>query len=424
MADFTITLSDGNTLTYSTDPARLVDSSGSRIDLSRFAYQYVDAPADAGQIPFSPENPVIGKDNPRILKIQLGLGCNFACSYCSQGGQKEDASSSKDAESFDLEFVTERPDKVELWGGEPLLYWKKIQALVAKIDAKWPGIPRSIVSNGSLLTRERVDWLFDNGFTVALSHDGPGQELRGDDPLDDIEMRKVWQYFFDKFGERAAINSVLTAKNFDLFMLWMWFEERLGEVKLNIEDIVTDYGGAKMNDAELEQIYQSVKKHASSGLAMVFPRMRWSMLHFMETLAIAKPLAGSHQVCGMDRKDQLAVDLHGNVLTCQNAGAESGHKIGTTEDLSVVHLNTATSYMNRPNCGECPVVHLCYGSCMFLEGKEFESSCRASYWHNKAMLEGAIKLLTGKDVVGISGWKPAPVRRVIPIKVMSGAPNV
>lgn len=415
MADFSISLSDGSTLTYSTDPALLIDESGNRVDLSRFAYQYVEADADVGQIAFSPDNPVIGKVQPKLLKIQLGLGCNYSCSYCSQGGQKEDATSSKDAEEFSLDFVTDQPDKIELWGGEPLLYWKKIEAIVPKIDAKWPGVRRSLVSNGTLLTPERVDWLFDHGFSLALSHDGPGQSLRGPDPLEDEYTLGVWKYAIEKFGDRISINSVLTAKNFDLFMLWMWFEQRLGEVKINVEDVVTDYGGAKMSDEDLRNIYQSVKKHASSGLAMAFPRMRWTMLQFIESLAIAKPLIGGGQACGMDRKNQLAVDLHGNVLTCQNTGAESGHKIGTVSNLESVALNTSTSYMNRPNCMRCPVVHLCYGSCMFLEGKEFESSCRASYWHNLAMLEGIIKLLTGKEVVSFSGWYPAPVRRVIPI---------
>lgn len=420
MARFEITLEDGSELFYFTDPAMLVDKVGRKVDLSRFAYEYVNAPFPETQIAFSKDNPVVGKDQPRILKIQLGLGCNYSCSYCSQGGQKEEPTSSKDAEEFDLDFVTERPEKVELWGGEPLLYWKKIQALTPKIEAKWPGIRRSIVSNGTLLTKEKIDWLYDNGFSMALSHDGPGQHLRGEDPLQDKEMADLWRYVFEKFGERASINSVLTAHNHDLFQLWMWFEERLGEgIKVNVEDIVTDYGGAKMDDATLQSVYQSIKMHASSGLAMVFHRMRWAMLQFMETLAVRKPLEGANQVCGMDRKDQLAVDLHGNVLTCQNAGVESGHKIGTVSDLSKVELNTSTSYMNRPNCKECPVVHLCYGSCMFLDDKDFESSCRSSYWYNRAVMEGVIKLLTGKKVSTIKGWKPAPAKRVIPIKVTS-----
>jgi len=414
--DFLIELDDGRTLTYNTDPCALTWEDGTPVDLKRFAYNYVDAPSQSDQIAFGKDTPVVSKASPRVLKIQLGLGCNYSCSYCSQGGQKEEATSSKDAEEFDFKWVSGCPEKVELWGGEPLLYWKKIEALVPKIHAEFGKIRISIVTNGTLLTKERVDWLYDKGFTMAISHDGPGQHLRGEDPLQDPEKLAVWCYAFEKFGERISINSVLTAYNHDLFDLWMWFEERLGTVKLNVEDIVTDYGGAKMSDEDLMKVYESVKKHASSGLALVFPRVRFAVQQFMETLAIKKPLFGASQVCQMDRKDYVAVDLKGNVLTCQNAGAQD-HTIGNIADLGAVKLDTATSYMNRPNCKSCPVVHLCYGSCMFLEGKDFDSSCRASYWYNRALIEGAIKLLTGSEVFTISGWKPQSAMRVIPIKV-------
>lgn len=418
MAQFTLTLSNRECMIYETDGATLTYR-GERVDLSRFSYQYVDAPSDSDQVPFSPDAPLQGKSGkPRILKIQLGLGCNYSCSYCSQGGQKEEATSTQDAEDFSLDWVDAAPEKVEFWGGEPTLYWKKLEALTAKIDAKWPGVRRSMVTNGTLLTKERVDWLFDAGFTLALSHDGPGQSLRGEDPLEDSAMRELWKYLFQKFGERASINSVLTAGNHDLFDLWMWFEQRLGTVKVNVEDVVTDYGGATMSDEHLKAIYESVRTYAKSGLAMAFPRLRWSMLQFMATLALKKPLLGGHQVCGMDRHDSLAVDLNGNVLTCQNAGAASGHKIGSVEHLGDVSLNS-TSYMARPNCTSCPVVHLCYGSCMFLKDADFESSCRSSFWFNLAILEGVVHLLTGETVVNISGWKPAQARRVIPIKVMA-----
>lgn len=418
MAEFVITTKDGEALVYNTDPATLLRADGSRIDLSRFGMGYAEAaPTDSGQTAFDFDTPVVGKTAPRILKIQVGLGCNYSCSYCSQGGQKEELTSTADAESFDLGWVEGAPDKVEFWGGEPMLYWKKIQALVPKVEERFPSARKSVVTNGTLLTKERVDWLFDHGFSMAISHDGPGQALRGEDPLEDPETRAVWRYAFDKFGDKICINSVITPMNFDLFALHRWFEERLGNVKLNVEDVVTNYGGAELSDADLKPLYEKIREYASSGLAMAFPRIRWSMLQFMETLMLSKPLEGSHQVCGMDRKDQLAVDLNGNVLTCQNAGAASGHKIGTIDDLENVKLDTATSYMRRENCASCPVVHMCYGSCMFLEGKEFESSCRASYWYNRALLEGVIKLLIGKEIDTISGWQPAPTKRVIPIKV-------
>lgn len=418
MAHFVITLENGEELEYTTDPCTLTWGNGARVDLSKFGYTYLDeAPTDNDQIPFSPENPVKGKRHPRILKIQLGLGCNYSCKYCSQGGQKEEGASTVDADNFDLDWCVSFPDKIEFWGGEPLLYWKKLQALVPKIKARFGDVRMSIVTNGTLLTLARVDWLYENGFTMAISHDGPGQAVRGDDPLEDPEMLATWMYAIRKFGERICINSVITEKNYDLLQLWVWFESRLGRVKLNVEDVVTNYGGEPMSDETLKALYESVKGHAESGLALTFPRIRWSMQQFMESLVLTKPLAGSHQVCGMDRKDQLAVDLHGNVLTCQNAGVESGHKIGHVSSLLDVTLDTSHSFMVRENCSNCPVVHLCYGSCMFLQGKEFEASCKASYWYNRALLEGAIRLLTGLKVSKIDGWTPIRARRVIPIKV-------
>jgi uncharacterized protein len=418
MAQFEI-LTDKGTFTYSTDGAELLSPDGSPVDLSRFAYVYGEPFKDDGEA-FSADSPVIGKSNPRILKIQLGLGCNMACSYCSQGGQVEDASATKDAYAFleNLDWLAEPPQKIEFWGGEPMLYWKKIEILAPALRARYPKARMSVVTNGTLLTMQRALFLRDLGFTMAVSHDGPGQALRGADPFADNDWLETIRAVFKLFGEDICFNAVITPQNIDLFKTWMWFEERMGfTVKVNIEDVVTDYGGAQWSTADLKKLSDSIRQHVSSGLALAFPRLRWSVQQFMESLANKKALAGSHQVCGMDRRDQLAVDLHGQVLTCQNAGAESGHKIGTVDDLPGVRLDTSKSWAARPHCHECPVVHLCYGSCMFLEGADFESSCHASYHYNRAILEGCIMLLTGAKVQSVSGWKP---RAIIPIEVAHG----
>lgn len=411
MAKFEID-TDRGVFVYDTDPARLVGPDGERVSLERFAYRYVDAaPADNDAPAFSPDAPIVGKDQPRVLKIQLGLGCNFSCSYCSQGGQKAENTGTADVHEFLANLGTwlhEAPEKIEFWGGEPLLYWHKIRLLVPALRERFPDARLSIVTNGSLMTREHAQWLFDMGFTMAVSHDGPGQALRGEDPFASPEWVDMMRDVFRLFGDRVCFNVVITPLNYRLVETLLWFEARMGfEVRVNVEDIVTDYGGAKWSAADLERMADEILRATSSGLAFAFPRIRWSAQQFMEGLAIAKPLPGSHQVCGMDRTDQLAVDLRGNVLTCQNAGAESGHKIGTVGDLAGVKLDTARSWATRPNCHECPVVHLCYGSCMFLDGPEFESSCRASFYYNRAIVAGLIKLLTGAEVRSISGWKPA-----------------
>ena len=422
MATFDIHTDQG-LFVYDTDPCSLTDPNGQPVNLSRFAYQYMDAPATDNDAPaFSPDAPIVGKDQPRILKIQLGLGCNYSCSYCSQGGQKAENTGTADARDFLVnldKWLTEAPEKIEFWGGEPFLYWHKIKVLVPALRERFPDARLSIVSNGSLLDMEKALWLNEHGFTMAISHDGPGQALRGEDPFEDDAWREMIRQVFRLFGERITFNVVITPLNYRLIQTLMWFESRMGfEVKVNIEDIVTDYGGAKWTLDQLRGMADEIRHAVGSGMALFFPRLRWSVQQFLEGLAIAKPLTGSHQVCGMDRTDQLAVDLKGNVLTCQNAGAESGHKIGRVDDLAAVKLDTARSWATRPNCHECPVVHLCYGSCMFLDGPEFDSSCEASFFYNRAVIAGIVKLLTGAEVHSISGWKPAR-KAAFPVPVVT-----
>jgi uncharacterized protein len=41
----------------------------------------------------------------------------------------------------------------------------------------------SVITNGSILSDEIIDWLMMLDFAVAISHDGPGQSVRGPDPV-------------------------------------------------------------------------------------------------------------------------------------------------------------------------------------------------------------------------------------------------
>ncbi len=119
MAQFTVNTDQGDFI-YETDGCALRGPDGELVDLSAFGYtQYLlGVPTDNGQEQFSSAAPMLGKVQPRILKIQLGLGCNYSCSYCSQGGQVEDKTSRADAQEF-LDrldsWLTDPPHKIEFW---------------------------------------------------------------------------------------------------------------------------------------------------------------------------------------------------------------------------------------------------------------------------------------------------------------------
>ena len=71
---------------------------------------------------------------------------------------------------------------------------------------------------------------------------------------------------------------------------------------------------------------------------------------FYASIQRRRPIEALGQKCGMDSPDAIAVDLRGNVMTCQNTGAKGVHKIGHVDDFSAIALDTATHFAFRPEC--------------------------------------------------------------------------
>jgi uncharacterized protein len=103
----------------------------------------------------------------------------------------------------------------------------------------------------------------------------------------------------------------------------------------------------------------------------------------------------------MDREDTIAVDLQGNVLTCQNVTSVTkapngkSHKIGHVNQFDNIKLNTSTHWKFREECSKCPVLQVCKGSCMFLEGEYFKLSCDAAYSDHIPFFAVAFEAVTG-----------------------------
>jgi uncharacterized protein len=374
--------------------------------------------------PLDPEHPAGKSTAVDRLKIQLGLGCNYSCSYCSQANHvPEQAKSSKrDVEEFleSIAWLENAPDKIEFWGGEPLLYWHKLELLVPELRKRFPESTMSMVTNGSLLTYQKISQLENWHVRVTISHDGPGQELRGDDPFEDPEWVEMIRHLYDSHG--VVFNMVLTRKNLDPAAGVKWIRERLGRpVVVNVESIVNVHDAGSegpMTDEELDLVRNNLFEGMILGELDDVPILNWKLAHFLNTIMTGQSREASGQKCGMDRHDWLAVDLKGNVLTCQNTGAEGIHNLGHVTDMENVKLDTATSHRQRTECQECPVVHLCYGACMYLNGLEFEQTCRNEYAANLGVLQAALYFLTRKVLVGIRPLeKTTPRRKHIPIAV-------
>lgn len=410
-------------LTYNTDNSSLKYDDGTSVaEVQGFDHRIAEQ--------HSPSAPIGKQKDVRILKVQLGLSCNYECTYCSQRFvPRSDETNPDDIDDF-LKMVDANLSlgdgdglRIEFWGGEPFVYWKTLKPLAERLRLKMPKAEFSIITNGSLLTDEKIDWLLAMGFGMAISHDGPGMKHRGPDPLEDpavaATVRRAFA-LFRAYGRNISFNTMMHAENMERGPVIEYFREFLqsddfGIGEGGIVDAYDEDGAAISLNTKAQRF--SFRRKALEEM-MSIDLGKWSAVGlkvnaFVRSVNSAQPITSLGQKCGMDQKDAIAVDLRGNVLTCQNVSAVStnpageSHNIGHINDLGLVALKTSTHLSQRNGCPECPVVHLCGGSCMFLSGRLWDVSCNNAYTENVAYMAYAIYTMTGHIPVWIEAdWLP------------------
>ncbi|MBO6510204.1 MAG: radical SAM protein [Roseibium sp.] len=366
----------------------------------------------------SPETPGRKTNDTNVLKIQLGLGCNYTCSYCLQSSQIQDAvkTGTRDAEIFlknieNHNWFGDDVSRIEFWGGEPMLYWHKVRILLPELKKRWPKASFSTITNGSMFNEQIIQDMEDYDFSFAVSHDGPGhKQTRGPDPLDEPERAEWLKRAVEIFGSKGKMscNAVLTSSNYDCNAIIDWFEEHLPGVIVGFEGIGYDYHGDASTRWTVEKLEDMRNKLASGlmdGSLHRSPGLVDYMYRFAETLAFGRPSKALGQRCGMDRAEHISVDLLGNIMTCQNTGSMGKHRLGHMMSLEKATLDTSWHWSKREECSSCPVLQMCAGGCMYLDmdSDNWKASCNTEFYYRTAILTAALFHMTGGELAYIEG---------------------
>jgi len=120
---------------------------------------------------------------PGLHILVLTLRCNHKCLYCQSsaagvGSKDTDMSAATAKKCVDFAFQSPNPGiTIEFQGGEPLLNWEALKAAVlhARAKAKKAGkdLRLALVSNFSLMTEEKAQFLMENEVSICTSLDGP-----------------------------------------------------------------------------------------------------------------------------------------------------------------------------------------------------------------------------------------------------------
>ena len=165
----------------------------------------------------------------RRICVPLSLDCNLHCKYCYRDLEKLD--SIPDFTSDMIQYLQNlNPswcEAVIASGGEPLLHWDKVLELFSYTPKN---VHKVIMTNGTLLTQDKVDYINENNIEISLSHDGKMTEfLRGIDVFNDKILLNLIKQI-----EILRIYAVCTVYNNDVWENFFNSISRLNRLNFNI----------------------------------------------------------------------------------------------------------------------------------------------------------------------------------------------
>jgi MoaA/NifB/PqqE/SkfB family radical SAM enzyme len=257
----------------------------------------------------------------RLFQVESAIACNLKCVMCPWRGMAEEAENRGIMTPAVWEAIRPYLDRVQsidfTGGGEPLLQPKLVEWIA---DAKNAGCETGFLSNGLLLTEEKLKKILDAGINwICISMDGADAEM-----YNKIRVGSN----FDRVCENVAniarlrtgkipktmINFVLMDMNMHQMEAIVQLAARLGVDQVNFKqcDVIRGQEGkgfglfASENSREIRKLQKSLGK-----------ARRLAKKLKVETTAFAftpQELA----VCEQDPRDSLFIRYDGTVAPCIN----------------------------------------------------------------------------------------------------------
>jgi len=339
--------------------------------------------------------------------VTLTRDCNLACPYCYQLQRKVKNKvylTKENAETL-IRFykTTYKEYQLPIWiflnGGEPLLNFELAQYIFSKLnDESIPWILDGIVTNGTLLTVEKLKYINNKGknqekkVRIQITLDGPK----------DIHNK----YRFYKFTGNGTYDTII--KNLKKCVK---FEHIIPLVRINISHensrkehiirLLTELKREGLNNriylyfAPVTSIHHPVIKNCrdkyfitGEELSQVYNLIFKLSEEVGINIGYGSPFARSPYSCMFDNPFDIGIDVDLKVYNCWEFIGVKKYSIGEIDKNGNLKLNpfAYTAYSRNPvsfeNCKNCKLLPICMGGCakesLKLHGSLFNSGCPAS----------------------------------------------
>lgn len=325
--------------------------------------------------------------------IVLNLDCNLACAYCFEGTRKGRHYLSEETAGALLRHLERRglPGRDDLhvtfYGGEPLLSFDMMLRLAARMKAlcDTAGIPFgfSLITNGTLLTRDRVDRLRPLGLgSASVTLDGPRtthdaarpyrsgagsfdtilRNLRAVAGLVDLQIggnftRENYEQFprlLDELVAAGLTPGVVSLVRFDPV-----FREQEGVAHADFHGGCTTPGEPWLFEATVFLREQVLRRGYRTGRVMP-------------------------SRCMMDVPSHPVINWDGSMYSCPGLIGRSEGRIGNLGPPADARGSKVPPNWHDQTCLSCAYLPLCFGGCRYLkllrDGDMSGVDCRKPYF--------------------------------------------
>ncbi|WP_435547804.1 geopeptide radical SAM maturase [Desulfobacterium sp. N47] len=339
--------------------------------------------------------------------VVLNLDCNFACTYCYEGGMKGKLYMSDETADQLVDFIknnfphNKKSLLIDFYGGEPLLSIGLIKyisrALKTFAESRGASYGFTLVTNGSLFTKRAAEDLVELGLQgVKICLDGPAESHNKSRPF------KSGAGSFDTLIKniketcgivKIGIGGNYTKDNYEKFPLLLNYlttegltPDKIATVKF---DPVTKQPEGELAPPDSMGGCTSINEPWLSGIAA---HLREEILKKGYNTQKLTPIT-----CMIETGDSYVVNFNGTIYKCPGFIGKEGYEAG---DLLTGVRDYASLYnlgiWKNEDCAGCEYLPLCFGGCRYMkflrDGNINTVDCQKTY------LDASLETLVKQDI--------------------------
>ena len=359
-------------------------------DKVREAYEEIEGLVEEGLLYSEDEyefHPSFVNRQPVVKALCLNVAhdCNLKCKYCFAkqgdfGGKAELMPLEVGKKAIDYLIANSGSRKnleIDFFGGEPLMNWEVVKALVAYgREVEKPAgknIRYTITTNGVLLDDEKIDFINEHMHNVVLSLDG--RKEVNDGMRLTLNDKGSYDLIVPKFQKLVAqrpkdkyyyVRGTFTRDNLDFSKDVNHFYD-LGFELTSVEPVVDDETNPfALREEDLPKIFEEYENYAAELAERQLKGEKNKFFHFTIDLnqgpCVIKRITG----CGAGN-EYISVVPNGDIYPCHQFVGEEKYLMGNVWD-GVKRTDLCKEFKNcnvyaKEKCQNCFAKFYCSGGC-------------------------------------------------------------